>query len=904
MPNIQRPTTSLPLSIKMALFGLMLGSLVWQLLAFIHEPELKKVLHNELTAQLKIENSTSRSQFDRYLKQYPKMTQLLANSQTLSQYSRTFSPQKTPFITRRPPNWLQSSSGWRGLIHPSHMLLFDAKQQLREVYQLRKQPLPDELQQPNPELLRLATRQHYLTILSDKPYLLSLSPIKDQQQISAYLLLLAPLDSHFMLHAQQDFHARKAIIALLSGFQQQTVFASSNPKQLPVGTQLPNVKERFIITGKSFFDYDSSDLTLRFSTLLPKSQVATLNANLLKLEQKHQLISALFFIGAFIGLMLYYAARLKRLNQKTLHFSQQHLGLKKPNTLHRDEMMQLEEGIEQLTRQVLAHQQEQQKRHDIDKKIEQFEILQTATESLGVGVILSGTIKGEGYAITQQMKRFANDCGGIPFFLQQAEQHKQITCLDQHLQQRIFKLRWLPLANQERVLLVQEETELVESMAMLEHQAQHDSLTGLPNRSLFMQRCQQTLAAALEQQKQPFSLMMMDLNRFKAVNDTLGHHIGDQLLQQVSERLGLRLRSNDTLARLGGDEFALLLPNTNQQQAKQVAKLLQQQLKEPFNLNQHTLSIGTSIGIVSYPNHGTKPHILMQRADVAMYEAKHRQSDYQVYDPAKDPNSEERLQLINELSKAIESEQLTLFYQPQQNCQNGQTNVVEALLRWQHPRHGWLSPARFLTLAEQNALMIPLGKMVLKKAIQQCESWNRQNLPLSIAVNLSAHSFQDDELLPYVTQLLNSNNVEGSQLTLELTESSLMKNPNKARSILNKLDNLGVQLAIDDYGTGYSSLAYLQQLPVNELKIDRSFVTYMHQNSGDEIIVRSTIKLAHNLGLEVVAEGIENKAVWEMLHDAGCDRLQGYFISHPMTAEQIPNWIKQQPSEFKSRSCA
>ncbi|MDQ7016035.1 MAG: diguanylate cyclase, partial [Gammaproteobacteria bacterium] len=773
----------------MALFGLMLGALVWQLLALLQEPALQQILNNELKQQLQIENSTSRSQFDRYLKQYPKITQLLAKQHDLIQYSSELLPSGSVSSSRRPPAWLQHSSSWHGLIHPSHIVLLDAQHRLREIYQLRKQALPSELQQPNAELLQLAKDQNYLTTLSDKPYLLTLSAIKNKQHTVAYLLLLAPLNSSFLRHSQHDFHGRKAIIALLSGYQQQTVFASSDPIRLPLNRQLSEVQTQFVVTGKTFFDYGSSDLKLRFSTLLSKDQINTLNANLIQLTQKQLLIASLCFIGAFIGLMLYYAARLKRLNRKTLLFSQQHLGLQTANKPHPDEMMQLEVSLKQLTQQVLKQQHEQKKRHSIDKKIKQFEILQTATESLGVGVILSGDIKGEGYAITQQMKCFAEDCGGIAFFLQQAEQHQQIECLDQHLQQRIFKLRWLSLANeQERVLLVQEETELVESMAMLEHQAQHDSLTGLPNRSLFMQRCQQTMNDCHKQPQHPFSLMMMDLDRFKAVNDTLGHHIGDQLLQQVSQRLSSRLRSNDTLARLGGDEFALLLPNTDAQQAKQVAELLQKQLKESFTLNQHSLSISTSIGIVTCPDHGKKTHILMQRADVAMYAAKRSQTGYCIYDPSKDPNSEERLQLINELSEAIEAEQLELYFQPQHDCQSGKTAVVEALLRWQHPRHGLLSPARFLALAEQNSLMIPLGKMVLKKAIQQCEQWNQQSLPLTVSVNLSAHSFQDDELLPYITQLLNNHHVEGRQLTLELTESSLMDNPNKARSLLTKLD--------------------------------------------------------------------------------------------------------------------
>lgn len=425
----------------------------------------------------------------------------------------------------------------------------------------------------------------------------------------------------------------------------------------------------------------------------------------------------------------------------------------------------------------------------------------------------------------------------------------------------------------------------------LEYQAMHDSLTGLPNRMMLHQRLDYHLLISTRE-KQSLIFMMLDLNRFKEINDTLGHHIGDTLLVQVGERISKLLRNVDTVARLGGDEFALLLPNTNRSQARIVANSINRALEKIFNVNDYELQISASIGIAECPNDGTDSHTLMQHADVAMYIAKREKSGYHYYSATEDSHSIGRLSLGSDLKTAIENNQLELKFQPKYSMQSAHISGAEALLRWNHPDTGHIPPEVIIDLAEEMGVINDLSNWIIENAIRFCAKHSKDHPECTIAINLSVHNLRDPQLLANINYWLLTYNLDSSRICFEITESAMMTNPEKSIQVLNKLNKLGIKLSVDDFGTGFSSLAYLKLLPVSELKIDKSFVMDILHDESDRLIVRSTIELSHNLGLNVVAEGIESIQCWNMLQQMGCDSAQGYYMSKPLSENDMSELLK------------
>ena len=434
-----------------------------------------------------------------------------------------------------------------------------------------------------------------------------------------------------------------------------------------------------------------------------------------------------------------------------------------------------------------------------------------------------------------------------------------------------------------------------------ERQALRDSLTDLPNRALFHDRVHQALTSA-RREHVPAAVMIMDLDRFKEVNDTLGHASGDELLKLVGIRLHETLRETDTVARLGGDEFGVLLPKVlDAQAAVAVARKLRTSLEEPFTIHGLALQMEASIGIALFPDHGTNVQSLVQRADVAMYVAKEHPPGCEVYSRERDEYSPDRLTLLTELRRAIDRGQLVLHYQPKVDLRTGEIAGVEALVRWEHPERGMIPPDEFIPSAQKTGVIAPLTMFVLDEALRQCRTWMLQGLELCVAVNLSTRNLLDVHLPEAVGELLTRWEVPARLLELEITESTILADPLRAMQILSRLDEMGIRLAIDDFGTGYSSLAYLNRLPVDELKIDKSFILGMEESENDAVIVRSTIDLGRNLGLRVVAEGVETAKAWNRLRSLGCDIAQGHFLSRPVPAAELTAWLRARAASDSQR---
>jgi diguanylate cyclase (GGDEF)-like protein len=423
--------------------------------------------------------------------------------------------------------------------------------------------------------------------------------------------------------------------------------------------------------------------------------------------------------------------------------------------------------------------------------------------------------------------------------------------------------------------------------ARSEHAARHDALTELPNRTAF----REAVENAIRDRGATACVLLMDLDRFKDVNDALGHHFGDLLLQQVSGRLRTLMRPSDQIARLGGDEFAILVEGCNREDSLRFAQRIADALRPPFEVEQVVVDVQASVGVAMFPGDGGDVDTLLQKADVAMYRAKETRSDIAAYDERHDHHSPSKLALSADLRAAIQSKQIVAWYQPELDLRTEKVFAVEALVRWPHPQHGLLPPAAFLQMAEYTNVIKPLTQRVLQAALSQLVTWDQAGIEVAIAVNISTAVLIDDDFIATVQAALQEAGVSPNRLKLEITESTLMSDPDVTRSILLELDQMGIEISIDDYGTGYSSLAYLADLPVSEVKIDRSFVARMAHGSKESIIVNSTIDLAHHLGLRAVAEGVEDSSLLPRLKALGCDAAQGYVISRPLKAEDLTRWL-------------
>jgi diguanylate cyclase (GGDEF)-like protein len=424
----------------------------------------------------------------------------------------------------------------------------------------------------------------------------------------------------------------------------------------------------------------------------------------------------------------------------------------------------------------------------------------------------------------------------------------------------------------------------------LEYRAMHDALTSLPNRALLFEHITHDIQLA-NRANQQLSLMVIDLDRFKEVNDTLGHHIGDKFLIEVGARFGSVLRESDTVARMGGDEFAILVPDMGREQAGVIAKKILAALKEPIHVEEFELPCAASIGISTYPGDGDNAQILLQHADIAMYVAKRNQSGYEFYDAKHDEYSLRRLELINELRSAIENKALELAFQPVINLPDQAVYCMESLLRWKHPEHGYISPELIIDMAEQTGLIIPLTYLVLEQALTQQSQWAKSGIPVRVSVNLSMHNLRDRQLVDRIKKLMEKYSVNENQLILEITESAMMSNPHQVIDILEQLAAMRVTIAIDDFGTGFSSLAYLKKLPVGIIKIDRSFIVDLANDVNDQAIVQATLRLSHELGLRVIAEGVEDRESLILLSQYGYDAIQGFYISKPLNSESLSKWL-------------
>jgi diguanylate cyclase (GGDEF)-like protein len=431
----------------------------------------------------------------------------------------------------------------------------------------------------------------------------------------------------------------------------------------------------------------------------------------------------------------------------------------------------------------------------------------------------------------------------------------------------------------------------------LQRVATTDELTGLANRERFREVVEERIAAARVSGSR-FAVMLMDLDRFKEINDTLGHHYGDVLLRDLGPRLVSAVGEGGLVARLGGDEFGILIGADTDDPAvlDRVLRRLSKSVSEPFSVDELSLEVGASVGVARFPQDGEDSHALLRCADIAMYTAKEAQTEYKIYTAEQNQHSVRRLSVLSDIRHALVSDEIVVHYQPIIDLDDLRVRGAEGLVRWQHPEHGLIPPGAFVNTIEQTGLIGPLTRHVLEHSIAECAAWRRSGRDLSVAVNLSVRNLLDRDLPKEIARLLATYALPADALQLEITESMIMSDPERALATVGRLSALGVRLSVDDFGTGYSSLANLRRMPIDELKIDRSFVSPMLQDESDLIIVRSTINLGHDLGLRIIAEGVEDGPTLDRLAVLGCDLAQGYHVSRPMPADAFNAWLTHSSS--------
>lgn len=482
----------------------------------------------------------------------------------------------------------------------------------------------------------------------------------------------------------------------------------------------------------------------------------------------------------------------------------------------------------------------------------------------------------------------------IAEFRQSGVMDKELPLLTRNRQERILRVSGSCISAGLYVNIARDITERKQANDAMKRLAYNDSLTQLPNRTALLMHLARVISQA-QDSDQKMALLLLDLNNFREINDTLGHHNGDRVLMQVGGRLSSVLGRSDLLARLGGDEFAVLLPRVDDdQQVNQVIAKILDVLRPEVLIEGVPLDVQTAIGIALYPEHGADADALLRHADVALYGAKEMGCPHLLYSSQSDHYNPQQLALMAELRLGLQRNELTLHYQPVINLKTGYVIGVEALVRWQHPTRGLLYPDTFIPAAEKTGLIAPLTSWVLANALRQQNRWCRAGMELHVSVNLSVRNLQQPDIVSEISESLHNAGVTPQWLTLEITESSMMTDPERARAVLFELHDLGVNLAIDDFGIGHSSMAYLKQLPVDRMKVDKSFVMDF-QNPANAVIVRATIDLAHNLGLLVTAEGVEDELALASLTQLGCEQAQGYFMSRPQTAAKLEEWLFKSP---------
>ncbi|BCG63697.1 MAG: diguanylate cyclase [Methyloprofundus sp.] len=871
------------LSTKALLTGIMVGFLLWLSMDFLQKQQLDKLFNDELLTQLEYDSQSAQSHFYKAIEEHAKIVTLFAKQKSIVDFILANKPNSLPQST--PPQWVPEMITWRGLILPSAFILYDKNHQPIDQYNIyADETLPAMFTQDASDWLNASVKSPMLSQVDGNPALIVSAAIFYQQQVIGFITIFVRIDDHFMYsELAQDLSPGAIAVLFAKDTDTLSVLTSSDLVRAPKGALATNLQQSYLFGGKGLFDQGDWSLQAKLFILLPQGTKDHLAISVRHLERQQRFIAAIIFVAVFTLLMVLLSRRIQHISNSISRFAKNELDITLSQDLNVDAVANLQECFDKLSIEITESHYKLLLQHEMERKVDQLQILESVTDSLRVGVLERDA---ENWAILNSpMHQFVNDIGDIsPFIVENSQQ----SLVDKSGERRIFTISHME-TDTRSLILVNEVTELAIKTEELTKMALYDALTGLPNRVLFHDRLNQLIDCS-KRNKETFSVLLIDLDHFKEVNDTLGHSTGDQLLFEVAYRFSQYIRSTDTFARIGGDEFAIILPHADAKTAELVAHKLVDAQQQPYQILTHAINVGASIGIVTYPDNGRVADLIMSRADMAMYHAKRNHFGFFFYQSEIDSSDQERLRLVADLRVAIQRKAISVYYQPQLHLESKTISGWEALARWYHTEHGWISPEVFIPIAEENGLINAISSIVLQQAILDCSQWQSAGQSGGVSINLSTRDLIDSQLTQKVALILAENQLGAEQVTLEVTESTLMQDPVKAKHELELLDKLGVSLSVDDFGTGYSSLAYLKHLPVDEVKIDQVFVKNIIADPSDAAIVRAVLGLAQNLKLKVVAEGVESKDIYQQLEHFGCDFIQGYYLAKPMSFDQLINF--------------
>lgn len=715
-------------------------------------------------------------------------------------------------------------------------------------------------------------------LLNNEPWIVADSPSGDD----GYVLIATHIDEYFLYQLGFSAPGSDALITVPMG-NDAVVLASSNSNQAPVGSKLSDLSDTFLISGKEYFDNGESGLTINLSSIKPLSKVESLVNKAVTAQKNVLLISILAFALLFIVVARTLALRVQTLHQKLntfldSEFSDEH----KPPVLA-DEIDQLEHGFIQLKNRIKKNTQQLEQDSHLLAQLGQLNILDIVTNQLGVGVLRISTPP---EAINLPMKRFSKLDPDLSHFIEHMDNELPLRLIDKDGLSRSFKITSLK-NNEETYVLVSDVSAITHSTETLQFQAMRDSLTGLANRTLFNDRLRKEIDIA-KREAQQLAILIIDLDRFKEINDTMGHQAGDVALCEVAARFLSHIRPQDTLARLGGDEFAVIMCNSGHKEASRLSTRLGLSLDETIYIGDQPTALGVSIGISIYPDQASTAGELLQYADIAMYQAKKQLETFCFYEPEQDEHSQSKLDLNFMIREGISRQEFIAYYQPQVDLQNHTIYGVEALVRWQHPYTTIYAPGEFLQPLDRMGLMNELTCQLLERIVDDQQKYFPT---VTVSVNIMPSTLKSATFWETIMQRKIAEPMGNGLLTFELVESDTFISLEETARHLISLRHAGAKISIDDFGTGYSSLMRLNELPFDELKIDQSFIHKLINESNNNIIVKSTIEMARSLGMNVIAEGVENTATIAILREYDCQLYQGYYFLPPSDPRTAAEWI-------------